>query len=137
MEIFALMIENEEEQNISLFWRMKDVAEALPEMIREMLPDDVNTAEKAIERIQGRDVDKALSYLNRRTDWDFEVFDVPIEGAVDAALLRKIENQAAFDGPQLSVVQGAAVKAKVGKPKKVNGKKKPACVTYINDVQVQ
>ncbi len=133
VNIYALVAECEETMDIVLFWRLADVAKILPDIIRETFPEDVNTAEKAIERIQAESVEKALAYLNRHTDWDFTLEEVPVEGALDARLLKKLEAETEFDGPKLKVVRELRKTPHKESCKIAAG---CSCVTVIDGVQV-
>lgn len=127
-----LIVGNEEEEVFSFYWRKKDILATLPERIEEACDD----CKDIIEKIDGMPLEKAIKFINRNTDLDIAIEEAEIEGAVDAAILKRIENEVEFDGPELSVV-----KCGVKSPVSIHGievkkSKDCGCMTYIDGARV-
>ncbi len=103
MEIWALVIEDDEEQNIALFWRKEDVVEALRDYyFKEVLDHD--TAVNAEEMLK-KGLGHALGYISEATGNDWDAYEVPIEGVIDASVLMKVEKEAKKSAvPKLRIV---------------------------------
>jgi hypothetical protein len=84
-KIWALVIEDDEYQDTVLYWRRKDIEEDFLCIAEELV--DTAVAAKVAEM----DLEKAIRFLNKQTDIEFSIAEVPIEGSVDGLMLKKLE----------------------------------------------
>lgn len=94
LKIWALVIDQADEENICLFWRKKDALEQLPCVIGELCDEEV--AQKALDKMP--DIEKVFRYLNKASDIEWSLDEVPVEGEIDGAVLKKV--QRACKGPR-------------------------------------
>jgi hypothetical protein len=123
--------ESEDEERISLYWREKDLKEALS-CIASQTIDDEDVCTKAEELIETGSVKKTLAFLSTHSDWTFEVQEAEVEGCIDLKVLKKI-SEIPFDGPRLTVVPPIRVSAPVKRSAPVT--KSVGCRTVINGIE--
>jgi len=115
--------------DFELYWRKKDIAEFLGDTIRELFIAEV--AEPTCKLIQTKGPDKALEWLSENSEVDCWIEEQPINGSIDAVLSKKIEREAAFDGPHLVLKEGGGEKRTM-KRKSAGG----GCRNFIDGVEV-
>lgn len=136
MQLFMLIIGNEEEEVFSFYWRKKDILTSLPERIEEAYDDD---CKEIIEKIDGMPLEKAVKFINRNTSLDIVIEEAKVEGSIDAVMLRQIEREVEFDGPKLKVVKAPKTMAKLAKIAQAAymiSVPKDKCVTHIDGARV-
>jgi hypothetical protein len=119
-EIIAVMVANEEEQNINLFWRRQDALAALPEVLSEFL----SASESRQAGVLMGDMRKLEKYLDS-IGVELDIDEVEIEGQLDAGSIRKLEKLVSrTEKPTLAEVIPLKIAASGG------------CRTFIDGVEM-